>query len=268
MLCVDSGSFHSTVAPVPKPVRGRSPNISRACIASCERDDALTSARARALVQTSVEGMRRLSEAAQDSDLSTYAPQRQAAILYAAVLSDLRLKQAVPAQQKLERLGPLLATAAPVWWRGVRVELALFTGQAQTAVDVLQGQLSRQSRSEVLWLAQARLALAQAPQCATASQELEAWMLDRPRDALAWSMLSQAWQCQGKTLRAIRAQAQVHWLQHDLTGAQDRLRAAQALVQQKTRDGQMERGDHIEASIIDANLRELDSLRREQLLQR
>jgi hypothetical protein len=30
----------------------------------------------------------------------------------------------------------------------------------------------------------------------------------------------------------------------------------------------MERGDHIEASIIDANLRELDSLRREQLLQR
>jgi hypothetical protein len=53
-----------------------------------------------------------------------------------------------------------------------------------------------------------------------------------------------------------------------VTGAQDRLRAAQALVQQKTRDGQMERGDHIEASIIDANLRELDSLRREQLLQR
>ena len=47
-----------------------------------------------------------------------------------------------------------------------------------------------------------------------------------------------------------------------------RVRAAQALVQQKTRDGQMERGDHIEASIIDANLRELDSLRREQLLQR
>jgi predicted Zn-dependent protease len=93
-------------------------------------------------------------------------------------------------------------------------------------------------------------------------------MLERPRDTLAWSMLSQAWQCQGKTLRAIRAQAQVHWLQHDVTGAQDRLRAAQALVQQKTRDGQMERGDHIEASIIDANLRELDSLRREQLLQR
>jgi hypothetical protein len=57
-------------------------------------------------------------------------------------------------------------------------------------------------------------------------------------------------------------------LQHDLTGAQNRLRAAQGLVQQKTRDAQMERGDHIEASIIDANLRELDSLRREQLLQR
>jgi predicted Zn-dependent protease len=212
--------------------------------------------------------MRRLSEAALDSDLASYTPQRQAAVLYAAVLSDLRLKQALPAQKKLERLGLLLAPNAPVWWRGVRAEVALQTGQAQAAVDVLQGQLSRQSRSEVLWLAQARLSLAQVPQCSAASQELEAWMLDRPRDTLAWSLLSQALQCQGKTLRAIRAQAQVHWLQHDVTGAQDRLRAAQALVQQKTRDGQMERGDHIEASIIDANLRELDSLRREQLLQR
>jgi len=246
----------------------RQPGLAQPKPAPVDWDDVLTGARARALVQTSVEGMRRLSEAAQDSDLSTYAPQRQAAILYAAVLSDLRLKQALPAQQKLERLGPLLASAAPVWWRGVRAEVALQTGQPQAAVDLLQGQLSRQSRSEVLWLAQARLALAQAPQCTTASQELEAWMLERPRDTLAWSMLSQAWQCQGKTLRAIRAQAQVHWLQHDVTGAQDRLRAAQALVQQKTRDGQMERGDHIEASIIDANLRELDSLRREQLLQR
>jgi predicted Zn-dependent protease len=246
----------------------RQPGLAQGKPAQADWDDALTGARARALVQTSVEGMRRLSEAAQDSDLDTYSPQRQAAVLYAAVLSDLRLKQALPAQQKLERLGPLLASSAPVWWRGVRAEVALHTGQAQAAVDVLQGQLSRQSRSEVLWLAQARLALGQTAQCATASQELEAWMLDRARDTLAWSLLSQALQCQGKTLRAIRAQAQVHWLQHDVTGAQDRLRAAQALVQQKTRDGQMERGDHIEASIIDANLRELDSLRREQLLQR
>jgi predicted Zn-dependent protease len=246
----------------------RQPGLAQGKPAQADWDDALTGARARALVQTSVEGMRRLSEAAQDSDLDTYAPQRQAAVLYAAVLSDLRLKQALPAQQKLERLRPLLASSAPVWWRGVRAEVALHTGQAQAAVDVLQGQLSRQSRSEVLWLAQARLALAETAQCVTASQELEAWMLDRPRDTLAWSLLSQAWQCQGKTLRAIRAQAQVHWLQHDLTGAQNRLRAAQGLVQQKTRDGQMERSDHIEASIIDANLRELDSLRREQLLQR
>ena len=246
----------------------RQPGLAQSKPAQADWDDALTGARARALVQTSVEGMRRLSEAAQDSDLDTYAPQRQAAVLYAAMLSDLRLKQALPAQQKMERLGPLLAQAAPQWWRGVRAEVALQTGQAQAAIDVLQPQMSRQSRAEVLWLAQARLALGDAPQCDAAAQELEAWMLSRPRDALAWTLLSQALQCQGKTLRAIRAQAQVHWLQQDVTGAQDRLRAAQALVQQKTRDGQMERGDHIEASIIDANLRQLDSLRREQLLQR
>jgi predicted Zn-dependent protease len=231
-------------------------------------DDVLTAARARALVQTNVDGMRRLSDTALDPDLSTYPPMRQAAVLYAAVLSDVRLKQMSAAVQKLNRLGPLLSQAAPVWWRGLQAEVALQLGQAQTAIELLQGQSAQPSRAEVLWLAQARLALRQVQSCTLAAQEIEAWMLERPRDIMASSLLAQALLCQGKSLRAIRVQAQTRWLQHDLTGAQDRLRAAQALVMQKTRDGQMERADHIEASIIDANLREIDSLRREQLLQR
>jgi len=246
----------------------RQPNLAQPRGVATDWDDVLTSARARALVQTNVEGMRRLSDSALDKDLSTYPPLRQAAVLYAALLSDLRLKQTDAAVQKLKRLGPLVSQTAPVWWRGVQAETALHLGQAQSAIDLLQGQGKRSSRAEVLWLAQARLALGQPSDCAMAVQEIEAWMLDRPRDILAATLLAQALQCQGKSLRAIRVQAQTHWLQHDLSGAQDRLRAAQALVLQKTRDGQMERADHIEASIIDANLREIDSLRREQLLQR
>jgi Zn-dependent protease with chaperone function len=246
----------------------RQPAMAQPKAAVADWDDVLTAARARALVQTGIDGMRRLSETAQDPDLSSYPPMRQAAVLYAAVLSDVRLKQMAAATQKLDRLGPLLSQAAPSWWRGLQAEVALQVGQPQRALDLLQALSARPNRAEVMWLAQARLALGQANHCATAGQELEAWMLERPRDIMASSLLAQALQCQGKTLRAIRVQSQARWLQHDLVGAQDRLRAAQALVQQKTRDGQMERADHIEASIIDANLRELDSLRREQLLQR
>jgi len=246
----------------------RQPSLAQSKTATTDWDDVLTAARARALVQTNVDGLRRLSDAALDPGLSSYPPMRQVAVLYAAVLSDVRLQQMAAAVQKRDRLGPLLSQAAPHWWRGLQAEVALQSGQAQTTIDLLQGQSRPSSRAEVLWLAQARLALQQVPACGLAAQELDAWMLQRPRDIMAASLLAQALQCQGKSLRAIRVQAQTRWLQHDLAGAQDRLRAAQALVMQKTRDGQMERADHIEASIIDANLREIDSLRREQLLQR
>jgi predicted Zn-dependent protease len=85
---------------------------------------------------------------------------------------------------------------------------------------------------------------------------------------LAWQLLSSAYEQQGDTLRAIRAQAESRAVELDYSAAVDRLKAAQELARNMAREGRLDRGGHIEASIVDARLRALENLRREQALQR
>ena len=68
-------------------------------------------------------------------------------------------------------------------------------------------------------------------------------------------------QGEGQVLRAIRAEAEAQVARLDYGAAMDRLRAAQALAR---RPG----ADHFEASIIDTRARQVDSLLREQALER
>jgi predicted Zn-dependent protease len=96
-----------------------------------------------------------------------------------------------------------------------------------------------------------------------AAQRLQAWVAENPRDATAWQQLSAAYAAQGQQLRAVRAEAEARVAQLDYTAAMDRFKAAQDLVR-KGAGG----GDHIEASIIDTRAREVDSLLREQALER
>ena len=78
-----------------------------------------------------------------------------------------------------------------------------------------------------------------------------------PQDPLAWAQLGQAEELQGQRLRSLRAQAESRAALGDITGAIDRLRAAQALV----RSGAV--NDFIEASVIDARLRQLQAMHRQ-----
>jgi predicted Zn-dependent protease len=87
-------------------------------------------------------------------------------------------------------------------------------------------------------------------------ETLQTWVAERPRDVLAWTLLSQCAEPLGQKLRAIRAEAEAHAAQGDLLGAIDRLRAAQKL----TRVGRL---DFVEASIVDSRLRDLQTERRE-----
>jgi len=89
-----------------------------------------------------------------------------------------------------------------------------------------------------------------------AVETLQTWVALHPRDVLAWTLLSQCAEPLGLKLRAIRAEAEAHAAQGDLVGAIDRLHAGQKL----TRTGKV---DFVEASIIDARLRELEAIRRE-----
>ncbi len=88
-------------------------------------------------------------------------------------------------------------------------------------------------------------------------EALQSFVSIHPNDALAWGMLAQGEEALGQRLRAMRAQAEARAAVGDINGAIDRLRAAQSLV----RSGGA--NDFIEASIIDARLRQLEAMRRE-----
>jgi predicted Zn-dependent protease len=119
-----------------------------------------------------------------------------------------------------------------------------------------------------LLLAQTRIATRQASEAQRAGDALRVWLSKHPRDASAWLLLVSAYEVQGDSLRAIRAQAEARAVELDYPAAVDRLKAAQTLAHNMAREGKLDRGGHIEASIVDARLRELETLRREQALQR
>ena len=92
---------------------------------------------------------------------------------------------------------------------------------------------------------------------------LQTWVSLQPRDAAAWQALAAAYAARNQPLRAVRAEAEAHVAHLDYRAALDRLKAAQDLVRKGAAGG-----DHIEASIIDTRTRQLESLLREQALER
>jgi predicted Zn-dependent protease len=105
----------------------------------------------------------------------------------------------------------------------------------------------------------------QAALSAQASDAMQLWLAQYPRDALAWDLSAQALTQTGERLRALRADAEFHAVRWDEVGAIDRLRAAQDVVKLLTREGKLDRAGQMEASIIDARLRTLERVRRELL---
>jgi predicted Zn-dependent protease len=89
------------------------------------------------------------------------------------------------------------------------------------------------------------------------AESLQSWLSLHPRDPLAWNMLAQGEEALGHRLRAMRAQAEARAALGDISGAIDRLRAAQTVA----RTGGA--NDFIDASVIDARLRQLEAQRRE-----
>ena len=127
---------------------------------------------------------------------------------------------------------------------------------ASTAATVKPG------RPEVILAAMAAL---RAGQAADAADKLQPWVASHPRDAQAWQLLSRAHAALGKTLRAVRADAESQVAHLDYAAAADRFKAAQELARELARKGQ---ADHVEASIIDSRARQVALLLREQALER
>ena len=233
---------------------------------------AMMAARAQVLVNPGVDAMRKLVAQAEPASLRIAPLARQAGHLYGAVLAALRLREPEQAQRHLAQLQALPGLDAPAQRvvRGLEAEVALAAGHAQAALRALQAepQHAPLDRAARLQLAQIQVATQQPEMIRQAVQDLLRWTDQHPRDALAWLLLSSAYQAQGDELRAIRAQAESRFVQLDYPAAVDRFKAAQGLATEWTRSGRLDRAGQVEAAIIDARLRESEQLRREQALQR
>jgi predicted Zn-dependent protease len=217
-------------------------------------------ARARVFSYPGVDGLRALSTEAQGTALASASPARRAGVLYSAALSSSQLRDWPAAARWLEQLNEATRgdAAATRLARLLAAEIELDGGDPARAAQMVD--IGQDKRPEVLLGAQARVRSGRA---AEASQRLQTWVALNPRDATAWQLLSSAYAAQGQTVRSIRAEAEAQVAHLDYAAAVDRFKAAQDLIR---RSGAA--GDHIEASIIDTRTRQVQSLLREQALER
>jgi predicted Zn-dependent protease len=247
-------------------------------------EHAVMGARARVLMDTSSDGLRRQRDrvAALDAQGAASAEERLA-VWYGGALAMLLMGDTAGAEaavnKALQQLRSPELPAVERAFRQLQAQVVLQRGDAAAALQLLGApRLQPASRWTLLLRGQAALALwqqkpAEVARCASpagcgdsmagykalrdSNGALQNWLSLQPNDALAWSLLAQGEEALEQRLRAMRAQAEARAVLGDLGGAIDRLRAAQSLV----RSG--EANDFIEASVIDARLRQLEAQRRE-----
>ncbi len=243
-------------ARVPQPAGGQ------AVAQGLEPDMAMVSARARVLSNPAVDALRNWGQEVAPARLARLGTAQQAGALYGATLAAIRLRDFVAAQGNWARLTELTRTvpAAARLARLLGVELWLAQGEPARALGILKPQEALDSRPALFLLADARLRTGQAQ---AASESLQTWLADHPRDAQAWQWLSSAYTAQGRTVAAIRAEAEVNVAQLDYAAALTRFKAAQDLARQGGGAA-----DHFEASIVDTRARQMELLLREQALER
>jgi predicted Zn-dependent protease len=149
----------------------------------------------------------------------------------------------------------------------LQAQLAGKRGDPRSALKMLDGlTLEPNGRAPMLMRAQAALDVQRqgsSPDPATLRTSLEAlqtWVADYPKDASAWALLAAVAQASDLPLRALRAEAEAKMAMGDINAAIDRLRAGQQAARGAA--GQ----DYIEASVIDARMRQLQSQRRQMVL--
>jgi predicted Zn-dependent protease len=223
-------------------------------------DHAIAAARAKVIANPGVDALRATVAEADVAGLAAQPRARQVASLYAAAFAAARLRDGSAAAQFLARLEPVAAGDAPAQRLARLLAAEIAQGQQDPARVLKAIDAAAPRRPELLLGAQAQI---QSGQAADAAQRLQTWVSTQPRDAAAWQLLAAAYQAQSQPLRAVRAEAEGRVAQLDYSAALDRFKAAQDMVRRGASGG-----DHIEASIIDTRARQVESLLREQALER
>ncbi|MBN9407144.1 MAG: M48 family metalloprotease [Burkholderiales bacterium] len=134
-------------------------------------------------------------------------------------------------------------------------------GSAAGAAAERGGSSTSQAGRAVLMLR--TQALLRTGQAGEAASQLRTWVADHAHDSGAWQALAQADAAQGQMLRSLRAEGEVALAQLDYAGAVNRWRAAQDYSRQHPGDS----AALIEASIVDARMREAQALLQQQRLE-
>ncbi len=233
-----------------------------------EADQAMMAARARVLSNFTADALRNWAVDADVAQTSRMTATQKAGTLYGATLAAIKLRDYKEAQALWMRLsdGVRSDEAASRLARLLGVELQLAQNDGVAALRLLQSDrrtAEKLSRAELFYVAQARLQLGSKEAMASITQNLQAWVAEHPRDAQAWHWLASAYEAESRTLSAIRARAEINVAQLDYPGALSRFKTAQDWA----RNGGAGT-DHYEASIVDTRTRQVESLVREQALER
>ena len=252
----------------------------------------LMQGRARVLMDPSATALRRLQDFDARANQAEFSVADRLAALYTSALASgllrdfARADQAMaaalsllaqlaqpdpPARRALARLAVYLALA-----RGdmASASAAMAAATASATRDGASASATRDAASATMaaasasasdgarasLLLQADWALAEGSPAALkrSAEALQTWVAGQRDDASAWQLLGQTADRQGQPLRAVRAAAEAQAALGNLAGAIDRLRAGQRLVRQGGAAV-----DFIEASVIDARLRDLLAQRRQ-----
>lgn len=250
-------------------------------------------ARARVLMDTRPQGLRRWQALAADGSAPSATRAERFADAYSAALAsgllrdwklaDVALRNAMSLARGSGALQSNYALTAPPSApveADVRAERAVLLLQTQSLIDRGQPAQARealapllQSGSPVLpnvantsrpvLLMSARITLA-SPGDANAvrlsTDQLQTWVAQYPLDPLAWMALSRLLKLQGQSLSSLRAEAESSYALGDLAGAIDRLRAGRRLVGPNP-----SQNDFVELSVMDSRLRTIEAQRRQQL---
>ena len=230
----------------------------------------LMQARARVLMDPSTQALRRLQDLDSRGTPSTLPLAERLAGLYAGALASSQLRDFARAERSAAQAQALLATSGGpsdiATQRAVdqlAASLALARGDwagASQALKVSDSAAPETSRAGLLLRAELALAEGSRDGLQRSGEALQIWVSEHREDASAWQLLAQTAERQGQRLRSLRALAESQAALGNLAGALDRLRAGQQLV----RTGGVGT-DYIEASVIDARVRDLLAQRRELL---
>ncbi len=222
-------------------------------------------ARARVLADPRADVLRRWQALDADNTQATVADKLAAA--YESALASTLLRDWPRADASLAKALALVQGSPRSDARAERavalltVQSLLDRGDAARAERTLKPYAAENSRP--IALLSSRIALANPGDDAALkrnAEELQTWVSGHPMDAEAWAMLGQVWGRLNQPLRSLRAEAEARYALGDLRGAVDRLRAGQRMGRNGA--GNAQGVDFIEASVIDARLRDIETQRK------